>query len=120
MKFADDPTGFKVRPSATRQDNCVMVGVDPDAALGGDNPLFKFQFVEGTRDEAIARLKRGRLLPRARPLRPGIRPGRGREVPRDPPEDPDEPVEYEIAGVVSMPGWHWMTKRHSAAAGPRA
>jgi putative ABC transport system permease protein len=27
-----------------------------------------------------------------------------------PPESPEKPVEYTIAGVVSLPGWHWMTK----------
>ena len=36
-KFAEDVDGLpKERPSATRQDTCVLVGVDPDAALGGD------------------------------------------------------------------------------------
>ena len=37
-----------------------------------------------------------------------------------PPDRPDDPVEYEIAGVVAMPGWHWMTKvgfRRGRAAG---
>ena len=37
-----------------------------------------------------------------------------------PPDQPDRPVEYEIAGVVAMPGWHWMTKvgfRRGRAAG---
>ena len=27
-----------------------------------------------------------------------------------PPESPQQRVEYEIAGVVSMTGWHWMSK----------
>ena len=48
-KFAEDYTGARIRTSSSRQDNCVMVGVDPEAALGGDKPMFDFQFVEGTR-----------------------------------------------------------------------
>ncbi|MGC4002377.1 MAG: ABC transporter permease [Pirellulales bacterium] len=27
-----------------------------------------------------------------------------------PPDSPDKPLEYEIAGVVSMDGWHWLSK----------
>ena len=42
------------------QDNCVMVGVDPEKALGGEKPMFNFQFVEGSRQEALEKLKRGR------------------------------------------------------------
>jgi putative ABC transport system permease protein len=119
VKLADDPTGSRIRPSATRQDNCVMVGVDPDAALGGDRPLFPFRFVEGTREDALARLKRGRfcLVPDhfARESGLGVG-GRFRVIP---PGDPGSPVQYEIAGVVSMPGWHWLTKsiRRGRAAG---
>ena len=119
VKFADDPTGSRERPSATRQDNCVMVGLDPDAALGGPDPLFGFEFVAGTRDGAIRRLKEGRycLVPDhfAREAHLGLG-GKFRVVP---PDDPGHPVEYEVAGVVAMPGWHWLTKgiRRGRAAG---
>jgi putative ABC transport system permease protein len=119
VKFDGDPTGFKVRPSATRQDTCVMVGIDPEAALGGDNPLFKFAFVEGSRDGAILQLKQGRhcLVPDHFAGESGL--GLGGKFRVIPPDDPKNPVEYEIAGVVSMPGWHWMTKsiRRGRAAG---
>jgi putative ABC transport system permease protein len=119
VKFADDPTGFKLRPSATRQDTCVMIGIDPDAALGGDKPLFNFEFVEGTRAGAILQLKQGRhcLVPDHFARESGL--GLGGKFRVIPPDDPENPVEYEIAGVVSMPGWHWMTKsiRRGRAAG---
>jgi putative ABC transport system permease protein len=119
VKFDGDPTGFKVRPSATRQDTCVMVGIDPDAALGGNDPLFKFSFVEGTRAGAILQLKQGRhcLVPDHFARESGL--GLGGKFRVIPPGDPEHPVEYEIAGVVSMPGWHWMTKsiRRGRAAG---
>ena len=32
-KFAEDVTGARVRASSSRQDNCVMVGVDPEKAV---------------------------------------------------------------------------------------
>ncbi len=119
VKFDGDPTGFKVRPSATRQDTCVMIGLDPEAALGGDDPPFKFQFVEGSRDGAILQLKQGRhcLVPDHFARESGL--GLGGKFRVIPPDDPENPVEYEIAGVVSMPGWHWMTKsiRRGRAAG---
>jgi putative ABC transport system permease protein len=119
VKLDGDPTGFKVRPSATRQDTCVMIGIDPETALGGDNPLFDFQFVEGTRDSAIRQLKQGRhcLVPDHFTRESGL--GLGSKFRVIPPDDPENSVEYEIAGVVSMPGWHWMTKsiRRGRAAG---
>ena len=37
-----------------------MVGVDPEKALGGEKPMFNFHFVEGSRREAMEKLKRGR------------------------------------------------------------
>ena len=37
----------------------------------------------------------------------GAGPGRG---PRGAPAAPEKTVEYTIAGVVSVPGWHWYTK----------
>jgi putative ABC transport system permease protein len=119
-KFAEDLTGFKERASATRQDSCVMIGVDPDIALGGDKPLFDFNFAEGTRAEALAKLKQGRycLVPDHFQRESGL--GIGGKFKVVPPDRPEELVEYEIAGVVSMPGWHWLTKtgfRRGRAAG---
>ena len=60
-KFASDVTGAEIRATTARQDNCIMAGVDPDRALGGDRPVFNFPFVHGTREDAIAKLKRGRF-----------------------------------------------------------
>ncbi len=109
-KFAEDYTGARIRTSSSRQDNCVMVGVDPEAALGGDKPMFDFQFVEGTRREALEKLKRGRycLVPDHFQRESGL--GVGGKFAVIPPDAPDQRVEYEIAGVVSMTGWHWMSK----------
>jgi putative ABC transport system permease protein len=120
VKFAEDVTGYKVRPSATRQDNCVMVGLDPEVAFGGVDPLFKFEFVEGNRAEAIAKLKQGRfcLVPDHFVRESGL--GIGQRFQVIPPDRTNTVVEYEIAGVVAMPGWHWISKvgfRRGRAAG---
>ncbi len=121
VKFATDILGFKIRPSATRQDSCVMVGVDPEVAFGGARPMFDFQFVEGSRPDALAKLKQnGRycLVPDHFARNSGL--GVGGKFAVLPPGHADHPLEYEIAGVVSMPGWHWMSKmgfRRGRAAG---
>ncbi|MDB5341346.1 MAG: macB 7 [Planctomycetaceae bacterium] len=110
VKFATDVTGAKVRATSSRQDNCVLVGIDPDLGLGGKKPIFNFKFVSGTRDEAIAKLKQGRycLVPDHFERESGLTVGGKFGVLH--PDDPKQVLEYEIAGVVSMTGWHWMSK----------
>jgi putative ABC transport system permease protein len=109
-RLAEDITGSKQGNSVTRQDNVIMIGLDPQVAFGGPKPLVAAKFVEGTPEEAIAKLKQGRycIVPdhflAATGLKIGDRFG------MTPPERPDKPVEYTIAGAVSLPGWHWMTK----------
>lgn len=109
-KFASDITGAEIRATTSRQDNCILAGVDPDLALGGDKPVFDFPYVRGTREEAIAKLKQGRycLVPDAFERESGLTVGDKFGV--IPPNHPEQVVEYEIAGVVSMVGWHWMSK----------
>ncbi|WP_082846224.1 ABC transporter permease [Planctomyces sp. SH-PL14] len=109
-RFATDVTGAKVRATASRQDNCVMVGVDADRGIGGDDPVFPFHFVKGSAKEAAAKLKEGRycLVPDHFERESGLTIGGKFGV--VPPEAKDEVIEYEIAGIVSMDGWHWMSK----------
>ena len=109
-KFASDVTGAEIRATTSRQDNCIMAGVDTDLALGGDNPVFDFIYVRGSRDDAIKKLKQGRfcLVPDAFERESGLTVGDKFGV--IPPNHPEQVVEYEIAGVVSMVGWHWMSK----------
>lgn len=110
VKFAEDVTGAKVRATSSRQDNCVLLGADLDKALGGDDPMFDFRFVTGTRDEAIAKMKQGRycLVPDHFERESGLSVGDKFAVRYN--DDPEKTVEYEIAGVVNMDGWHWMSK----------
>ena len=96
--------------SVIRQNNVIMIGLDPQVAFGGSDPLLKARFVEGTPADAIAKLKQGRncIVPdhflRATGLKLGDR------FAMIPPESPAKRVEYTIVGAVSLPGWHWMTK----------
>lgn len=109
-KLADDITGSEERSSVTRQDNIILIGLDPQVGIGGAHPLVPLHFVEGTREEAARRLMDGRycIVPDHFSRATGLRVGdRFRMLP---PESPEKPAEYTIAGVVSLPGWHWMTK----------
>ena len=110
VRFSSDVTGAKVRATASRQDNCVLVGVDADRGIGGPDPVFPFHFARGSAAEAAKKLKSGRycLVPDHFERESGLTIGSKFGV--VPPRGSDEVIEYEIAGVVSMDGWHWMSK----------
>jgi putative ABC transport system permease protein len=109
-QLADDITGSKQGNNVTRQDNVIMIGLDPQVAFGAAKPLIAAEFVAGTAAEAAAKMKQGRycVVPdhflKATGLKLGDRFG------VVPPDKPDTSVQYTIAGAVSLPGWHWMTK----------
>jgi putative ABC transport system permease protein len=110
VKFAADYTGAKVRTSASRQDNCVMIGVDPDLAFGGAKPTFPFRFVEGNLANVLAKLKTGGrycLVPDHFARESGLKVGDKFGVVS---RRSGAVIEYEIVGVVSMGGWHWISK----------
>jgi putative ABC transport system permease protein len=91
-------------------DNVVLFGLDPQPALGGATPLLRLRFVEGDRDTAIAELQQGRRCIISEDFRraSGLHLGDTLEV--IPPNAPQRTVAYRVAGVVAMPGWHWITK----------
>jgi putative ABC transport system permease protein len=113
-KFVSDITGMEEQGtghgSVIRQNNVIMIGLDPQVAFGGSDPLVKARFVEGSPADVIAKLKQGPycIVPdhflRATNLEVGD------SFSMIPPNAPEKPVSYTIAGVVSLPGWHWMTK----------
>jgi putative ABC transport system permease protein len=108
-KLASDLTGSEEQQSVIRQNNVIMIGLDPEVAFGGD-PLVKAPFVDGNAQEAIAKLKEGRncIVPdhflKATNLKIGD------TFSMIPPEMPNKRVEYKIVGTVTLQGWHWMTK----------
>ncbi len=109
-KLAVDVTHSHQRSSVTRQDNIVLVGLDPQRAIGSDNPLLKLDFVQGNAAEVAERLALGGacVVPDHFVAASNLRLGDSIEL--TPPYSPEQRVTYEIAGVVRLPGWHWMTK----------
>ncbi|MDY0169781.1 MAG: ABC transporter permease [Thermoguttaceae bacterium] len=111
-RLADDVTDSRRGSSVTRQDNVIMVGLDPQVAFGGDTPLMTPEFVAGSREEAISKLQRVGdrycIVPDHFLSVTGLKVGDRFGV--IPPDNPEQRVEYTIAGAVSLPGWHWMTK----------
>lgn len=109
-RLAGDITRSAQGASVTRQDNVVLMGLDPQVALGGSKPLLRLDFVQGKRDEVAALLCQGRycVVPDYFARATGL--GVGDRFGMLPPETPDQPVEYTIAGVVALPGSHMMTK----------
>lgn len=109
-RLAADITGSQERMSKIRGDNVVMIGLDPEAAFGGAKPLLGVEFVQGKREEVIRQLQQGRncVVPDYFIRTTGLGIGDRFEV--LPPETPDKPVAYTIAGVVALPGSHYLTK----------
>lgn len=109
VRLADDLTGARSKgESVVRQDNVILLGLDLDPAAKGD--LFGLTFVEGSRDEAFAKLALGGhvIVPDHFVRTTGVGLGQSFEVVH--PADPTQTLRYTIAGVVSLPGWHFVTK----------
>lgn len=109
-RLLEDITGSAERASVTRQDNVVIVGIAPQGALAGDRPLLDFEWVEGSPEQAIAIMERGRgaVVPDHFLRETGLKVGDTFAL--VPPKNPERPVSYTIAGAVRLPGWHWQTK----------
>jgi putative ABC transport system permease protein len=109
-KLAQDLMGSAERTSVVRQDNVLLLGLDPEKAYGGSSPLLGFDWVKGNPREAVTQLQGGRccLVPDHFSRQTGLSIGDRFSV--LPPTHPEAPAEYTIVGVVTIPGWHWMTK----------
>lgn len=109
-KLVGDPLKAAERDSAVRQDNVALIGLDCKRAFSGSDPLFQLSFVKGNREEALAKLQQGRycLVPDTFDRLAGLKVGD--RITMIPLNRPKEPVEYIIAGIVSMPGSNWITK----------
>ena len=109
-KLAGDITGSEERSSVARQDNIILVGIDPDRGIGADDALLDLEFIQGDAASAAKRMKQGNacVVPEHFAEASGLTIGDSFEV--IPPYSPEERVRYEIAGTVRLQGWHWMTK----------
>ncbi len=95
----------------TRQDNVVLIGLDPQVAFGGDDPMIDASFTSGDRHTALKKLQAGKacLVPDHFLESAGLKLGDPLEM-ITPGAPPGKVVSYEVVGAVSLPGWHWMTK----------
>lgn len=109
-RLIDDLTGSAERASVTRQDNVVIVGLDPTRAFLGKLPLLDLEWVAGTPESAVRRMMRGHacVVPDHFLAETGL--SLGDTIALDPPRNSGTPAVYEIAGAVKLPGWHWQTK----------
>jgi putative ABC transport system permease protein len=110
-RLAGNLTNSAQGSSITRQDNVVLVGLDPQVAFGGSTPLLKLDLAQGTRQDVVALLGQGRycIVPDYFARATGL--GVGDRFGLLPPDQPERPVQYTIAAVVSLPGSHMMTKQ---------
>lgn len=109
-KLAEDITGSAERATVTRQDNIVLVGLDPDRGIGGADPLLQMEWIDGSPRQAVEMMKaeRGCIVPDHFCRETGLKLGDRFDV--NPPADNSRRITYRIAGVVRLPGSHWMTK----------
>ncbi len=110
-RLLEDLTHSAERASVTRQDNVVIVGLDPVQALGGPRPLFQFEWVAGSPESAVAAMQKGHacIVPDHFLRETGLKAGDAFTL--VPPDNSGHPVAYTIAGAVRLPGWHWQTKQ---------
>ncbi|QDV59452.1 ABC transporter permease [Rosistilla oblonga] len=109
-RLVDDLTGSADRPSVIRQDNVIIVGLEPEDAFAGENPLLQLDWVAGNPDHAVARMKQGHacIVPDHFLKETGLKVGDTLAV--DPPRNAGATAVFAIAGAVRLPGWHWQTK----------
>ncbi|MFI4876059.1 MAG: ABC transporter permease, partial [Blastopirellula sp. JB062] len=110
-KLASDVTQSQRRgASVARQDNVVLIGIDPQKGLGGENPLLDFTLVAGDRAAATRKVADGRgcIIPDHFAKAANLKLGDVLRLQTLSGEG--ETVDYEIAAIAELPGWHWMTK----------
>jgi putative ABC transport system permease protein len=110
-RLLEDLTHSAERASVTRQDNVVIVGIDPERGFGGPHPLFQFEWVDGTPQTAIEEMSKGHgcIVPDHFLEETNLKLGDSFSM--VPPENPEHPVSYKIVGAIKLPGWHWQTKQ---------
>ncbi|GAA5509508.1 ABC transporter permease [Novipirellula caenicola] len=91
-------------------DNGIICGLDPHKAFATANPMLPVTFVAGDKAAAIEAIASGRgcVVSEDFSMATGLH--FGDVVTFIPPAAETERVAYRIAGVVSLPGWQWVTK----------
>lgn len=96
-----------------RYDNAVIFGIDAERAFTTDDPFLDLHFLEGTPEEAALALANGKacVISQDHQIKSNLKLGDtlSFEVPVNP-GGTARTVDYEIVGIVELPGWHWLTK----------
>ena len=90
--------------------NVVFFGCDVEKAFEGSEPLVGFRFRQGKASEAFAAMKVGRGVVVTDSLSIDYGLNLGDVLKTVHPNDPSRVLEYPIVGVVSFPGWQWLSK----------
>ena len=90
--------------------NVVFFGVDVSRAFEGDAPMVGVRFRQGNPKDALQALKNGRGVLLTDSAFVDYRLNVGDVLKVAHPRNPGETLEYPIVGVVSFPGWQWLSK----------
>lgn len=92
------------------QKSVVMAGIPVERMMQGKTPPLSPRFISGDRSRALEKLRSGKavLIPDTFANATGLKPGDFLHLCN--PARGGQEEAWEIAGVVSLPGWHWLTK----------
>jgi len=90
--------------------NVVFFGVDVAKAFEGETPFVGMRFRQGKPNEAFEAMKYGRGVVVTDSLTVDYALKLGDKLKVTHPREPGKTLEYPIVGVVSFPGWQWLSK----------
>lgn len=106
--FAQDSIPEDSKKSAYA--NVVFFGVDVNKAFLGERPLIDMRFRQGDPEKAFAAMLSGRGVVVTDSLVVDYNLNLGDALKVVHPRDESKTLEYPIVGVVSFPGWQWLSK----------
>lgn len=90
--------------------NLVFFGVDIHDAFDGFRPLVELHFVQGNRNDALAAMKNNRGVVITDSVSVDYHLNVGDTLKVQHPRNPELILQYPIVGVISFPGWQWLSK----------
>jgi putative ABC transport system permease protein len=96
--------------AGNRQKSVVIAGLPLAKMFGGPEACLNLQFVQGNLKEALQMMSQEPAILVPDTFANTVHMNVGDILKLDNPSVPGETQNWKIAGVVSMPGWHWLTK----------
>ncbi|MEG0587133.1 MAG: ABC transporter permease [Akkermansia sp.] len=92
------------------QKSVVVAGIPLHQMMDSPDACFNVRFIKGNREDAMQMLKSERavLIPDTFANATNLKPGDVLRLCN--PSQSGKPDEWRVAGVVNLPGWHWLTK----------